>query len=121
LIDNKRNIPYYTNTDFKARFVPNRIIPKNIDAKDFVIQNDVEIVEMYAIDSIDNLIKFELLKMISSGVNIKKCKYCGHYFIPKGRTDTEYCNRVYVGETKTCNEIGPTKTYKESRKENIIH
>jgi len=85
------------------------------------MEKEINIVEMYEIYFLDDLIKFELFKFFSNDINIKKCKYCGHYFVPKGRTDTEYCNRINIGETKPCNEIGATKTYKDSRKGNIIY
>ena len=117
--------PFYTDVIFRTKYCPNITVPKNIkntdELKSYLFEKEIDIVEMYEIYFLDDLIKFELFKVFSNDVNVKKCKSCNHYFVPKGRTDTEYCNRINVGETKPCNEIGATKIYKESRKENIIY
>ncbi|MBR6670864.1 MAG: hypothetical protein IKL31_09025, partial [Ruminococcus sp.] len=33
-------------------------------------------------------------------------------FIPKGRADSAYCDRIVNGETKPCNEIGALNVFK---------
>jgi hypothetical protein len=117
--------PFYTDVIFRTKYCPNTTIPKTIkstdELKNHFLEKEIDIVEMYGIYFLDDLIKFELFKVFNNDVNVKKCKCCGHYFVPKGRIDTEYCNRINVGETKPCNEIGATKTYKESKRGNIIY
>ena len=48
---------------------------------------------------------------------IKKCQNCGMYFIPYSRPNIIYCN--YPKENgKTCEEIGPLKTFKKQLEDN---
>ena len=120
---NEENEPFYTNSPFKTRFVPllnDEAVPENISAED-ISESNLEVVEMYEIDGIDDLIRFELLKMVSSGVLVKKCENCGYYFVPTGRIDTVYCNRLYKDSEKTCAEIGSIKKYKDKVKDNPIY
>ena len=122
---NIENEPLYTNNPFKTRFVPllnGEAVPENISADDISAKN-LEVVEMYEINHIDDLIRFELLKMVSSGVVVKKCANCGQYFVPVGRIDTAYCNRVYKNSetNRTCAEIGSMLKYKEKIKDDPIY
>ena len=119
------NEPYYTNNPFTTRYVPllNGVpVPENISPDDITSKN-LEVVEMYEINGIDDLIRFELLKMVSSGVIVKKCANCGQYFVPVGRVDTVYCNRVYKGSenNRTCAEIGSMLKYKDKIKADPIY
>lgn len=75
---------------------------------------------MYNINTVDNLIRFELLSLVDRDVNIKKCKRCGHFFVPIGRPDTIYCNRIDKGETKPCNEVGAMEALKDKRRNNPV-
>ena len=127
LLDLKRsdNKQYYTNNPFKTQFVPllnGERVPDNISAKDISPKN-LEVVEMYEINNIDDLIRFELLKMVSGGVLVKKCANCGQYFAPVGRIDTAYCNRVYKNSEnqRTCAEIGSMLKYKDKIKGDPIY
>jgi hypothetical protein len=121
--NNEENEPFYTNSPFKTQFVPllnGEAVSENISAED-ISKNNLEVVEMYEIDGIDDLIRFELLKMVSSGVLVKKCENCGYYFVPAGRVDTVYCNRVYKESGRTCAEIGSVKKYKDKVKDNPVY
>ena len=73
------------------------------------------------IDGIDDLIRFELLKMVSNGVLVKKCESCGKYFVPTGRIDTVYCNRLYKETERMCAEIGFIRKYKDKVKDDPIY
>lgn len=116
---------FYTDSHFTTEFVPLKRITDDISTpeqmSEFILRNKVDVVEMYDIDSIDTLIRFELLKMISASLIVKRCKHCGHYFIPKGRVDSEYCDRTIKGEIKPCNIIGSIKQYKNKVAENPVH
>jgi hypothetical protein len=72
-----------------------------------------EIVELYEIDTIRDLFRFEFVKMIEHDIFIKKCKNCGRFFIPKRRADAEYCERVYGDTNRKCSEIGATLRYEK--------
>lgn len=116
---------FYTDCKFTTEFTPLKRVPGNIqttsEMAEYITGNNIDVVEMYDIDCIDTLIRFELLKTIDANLLIKKCKYCGHYFIPKGRIDAEYCDRVAKGETKPCNIIGSMKHYQSRIADNPIH
>ena len=36
---------------------------------------------------------------------LRKCKRCGKYFIMKGNYDTNYCDRVADGQTRSCQAL----------------
>ena len=70
-----------------------------------------EIAELYEINMIKDLIRFEFMKMIEHDIFIKKCKNCERYFIPRGRADAEYCSRIFGESGRKCSEIGATLRY----------
>jgi hypothetical protein len=72
-----------------------------------------EVVELYEIHSIEDMFRFEFIKMIEHDVFIKKCKNCGHFFIPKRRADAEYCERMFEESGKKCSEIGAMVQYEK--------
>jgi hypothetical protein len=86
----------------------------------YSITADPEIVQLYEIDTIGDLCRFELVKMIEHDIFIKKCMNCGYFFIPRGRADAEYCNRYYKDTGRRCNEIGAMIRYEKNVAENPI-
>jgi len=86
----------------------------------FGIIQEPEIVQLYEINIIADLCRFEFIKMIEHDIFIKKCKNCEHFFIPRGRADTEYCNRQYKETGRKCNEIGAMIRYEKNVAENPI-
>ena len=104
---------YLTGT-FRMTVKPDYAFDEDTDIdgiKGALKQGTVNIVEMTDIDTLDDLIRFELFHTLRENQPIKKCKYCGEYFIPHGRMDTEYCNRIKWGEKKRCSEIGAVRNY----------
>ena len=79
-----------------------------------------EVVELYEINTIDDLLRFEFIKMIERDIFIKKCKNCGHFFMPRRRIDAEYCDRVIEGSQRKCSEIGAMLRYERKVAENPI-
>ena len=67
--------------------------------------------QLYEIDTIDDLFRFEFVKMIEHDVFIKKCKNCERFFIPRRRADADYCDRIYGDTHRKCSEIGATLRY----------
>ena len=70
-----------------------------------------EVEQLYEIDCIEDLFRFEFIKMIEHDIFIKKCKNCERFFIPRRRADAEYCDRVYRDTHRKCSEIGATLRY----------
>jgi hypothetical protein len=79
-----------------------------------------EIVELYEVNHIKDLVRFEFVKMIEHDIFIKKCSNCGSFFIPRGRSDVEYCNNLYRDSDKRCNEIGAMLRYERKVADNPI-
>lgn len=129
LIDYNRKLlgksPYYTENYFTSTFEPSKIFIKKYENKDNIINEfknkTVEIVETFILNNNDDLIRFELIQVIKNNIKINKCNLCNNYFIPLGRTDTLYCNRIYKNQNKTCEQIGARLKYIEKNKENPIH
>ena len=76
--------------------------------------------QLYEIDSIEDLFRFEFIKMIEHEIFIKKCRNCERFFIPMRRVDAEYCNRVWGDTQRRCNEIGAMVQYEKRVAENPI-
>jgi len=109
---------------WKTTFEPFPQIPENLSdkkIKDFIMKNSVEYRQICDIPHINGLIVYELLNILTSGAVIKKCRYCGNYFIPLGRSDTVFCDRIAKGETKPCRIIGSLKLHKAAKADNPIH
>jgi hypothetical protein len=79
-----------------------------------------EIVQLYEIDIIDDLFRFEFVQMIEHDIFIKKCKNCERFFIPRGRADSEYCARIYDSNNRKCSEVGATIRHERKIAENPI-
>lgn len=85
-----------------------------------ILQDDAQVFEMYEFVNLDELLGFELTQMALHKCNVRQCAYCGGWFIPEGRADSKYCNRISVGEAKPCCEIGAFRKRAELVKTNPI-
>jgi hypothetical protein len=79
-----------------------------------------EVEQLYEIDDVDDLFRFEFIKMIEYEIFIKKCKNCERFFIPMRRVDAEYCNRLWGDSQRRCNEIGAMLRYEKKVSENPV-
>ena len=86
-----------------------------------LIDNPSTILAEYEINSPDDLIALELFHTVKGELPIKKCRCCGEYFVPAGRSDSEYCSRISLGENKRCAQIGAMRTFKDKYAENPIY
>lgn len=117
--------PYYTAVTFSSQFVPiSRMVNRagSMEQLKAILQdNAIDVVQMYVINDLDDLIRFELLNIATHDLVLKKCKYCGNYFVPYGRSDMEYCPRIYYGENKPCDQIGAMKLYQAEKGKDEIY
>jgi len=114
----------YLSGTFKTMLSPDFAFDESDDMdaiKSSLMSNKVDIVEMVNIDTFSDLIRFDIYNIVKSGLHFKRCRYCGEYFIPRGRTDIEYCNRIKKGEKKRCSEIGAFRVRNVKLKEDPIH
>ena len=60
----------------------------------------------------------ELFKMIQNNLFVKRCGYCGRYFVLKYNYENKYCDRIPSGESKNCQTLGAMKDYQQEIKNN---
>ena len=115
----------YLSGEFKTVLSPDHIfLPGKDDAenvKSTLLQNKVDIVEMVEINSLDDLLRFELFHTLKAELPLRKCKHCGEFFIVRGRVDTEYCDRPKLDGSKPCSIIGATRNYWDSKADDPVH
>ena len=113
----------YLSGKFQTSLMPDHLpMPDSVKKiKSALLEKQVDIVEMVNIETIDDLLGYELYHTLKLELPIRKCKFCGEYFIVYGRIDTEYCDRIKPGESKPCSLVGATKTYWDGKKDNAIH
>ena len=110
--------PLYFETDtFSSRLVISEDISADGDFSieeltDKLKKQKPQIAEMTVLPTGWALLRFELMKMVSLGVPIRKCVNCGRYFILDGRSDIEYCSRPLADQPgKTCQDVGALNKY----------
>ncbi len=89
--------------------------------KALLLENNSRLLAEYEINTPDDLIALELFNTVKGDLPVKKCRCCGEYFVPSGRSDSEYCSRISLGEDKRCAEIGAMRTFKGKFAENPIY
>jgi len=47
---------------------------------------------------------------------MRVCRNCGRYFAVTGRSTTEYCNRLFDSQGRTCKEVGAIAQWTLSKK-----
>ena len=90
-----------------------------IDFRIILTENSFE--SMYTIKSPMSLLVFEMAHVFSQNVALIKCKNCGHYFVPDGRSDQIYC--LYPSpqnKERTCREIGAQITRANKEKNDVV-
>ncbi len=71
---------------------------------------DRSVTQLTVLDTVDDLLRYELFLLVTQGRRYKFCKNCGKPFIPSGRSDAIYCDRVMEGADKPCSKIGAYRT-----------
>lgn len=84
-------------------------------------ESEAGLLEEYELNTPDSLVALEMFRTITEALPIKKCRCCGEFFVPSGRSDSEYCSRISLGEEKRCAQIGAMKTFKGKYAENPIY
>jgi len=62
-------------------------------------------VEELPVYSFQEALEVEVRGMLQNGIRLKRCRNCGHYFVPTTRVDEIYCGAFYEDE-KTCRQVG---------------
>ena len=66
----------------------------------------------YECNSLLSMLQLEFSKMLESGMELRKCKYCGKYFIVKGNYNGSNCDRI-TENNMTCQQLAAIKKHKE--------
>ncbi len=72
----------------------------------------------YDVSTAAEMLELEFTKMLEENIRFRKCKRCGKYFIMKGNYDTNYCDRIADGSTRTCQELAAIENYKTKTADN---
>ena len=94
----------------------NYSLSSSVNSKFFLADNigESSIVYSIAIHTIEQLMYYDLFTVLENELPIKICKNCNMPFIPKGRVDSLYCDRVMPGFKDKCSAIGAINTYKSN-------
>lgn len=99
---------YASNTDFQ-----------HIDFH--IMFFDEEFHSIYTVKSSLSLILFEAAHAMDAQTKFVKCKNCGNYFVPVGRSDSVYCGYPSPqDETKECREVGANATRAKKMKNDVL-
>ena len=76
---------------------------------------------IYTMKSSLSLILFEAAHAMDARTKFVKCKNCGNYFVPMGRSDSVYCGYpAPQDETKECRDVGANATRAKKMKNDVL-
>ena len=67
------------------------------------------------LNTIDDMMRYELIQIILRNVKYKRCQSCGKLFLPVRRKNALYCNRIMPGQKRPCSEVGANLVAVEKR------
>jgi uncharacterized OB-fold protein len=118
--DNMRDT--YTSTSFNTHLMPVGVHAFNhLDVVNKIIDENMPVREVYDINSVQDWFRYEFMYLAKGNVLYKQCKNCGRFFIPSGRSDSEYCERIDTASGKTCKEVGAINTFAKKHENDEIH
>lgn len=106
----KKNILF--QMEFPMRL--NYSLSKSVNSKFFIADNlgASNVVYSVAIHTVKQLMYYDLFTILENDMPLKICKNCNTPFIPKGRADSLYCDRIMPGFKNKCSAIGSINAYK---------
>lgn len=78
---------------------------------------NIGILKTYRSNSVFGLLYAEFWNMIINNISIKRCAFCGKYFIPFSG-NSEYCSRIIKDKNKTCKEYAPMFFHRKKQNDN---
>lgn len=81
---------------------------------------DAPVCKGYHFDTLEDYFLFMISNLLRKDINFSMCAYCGHFFIPKTKKKTRYCDRVRTETNRTCKDIGPEKLQQRMRENSEI-
>lgn len=112
----------YSNTSFNLHLMPVGIHQFNHNSVvEKIVVDFMEVREVYDINSVQDWFRYEFMCLAKGNVLYKQCKNCGKFFIPSGRSDSEYCDKIDATSGKTCKEVGAINTFLKKHENDEIH
>lgn len=68
----------------------------------------------YRFSALQDYLWFVFINFLQYDVNFSECQHCGHFFIPKTKRKTLYCDRIRTEGGRTCKDIGPAVVSKRN-------
>lgn len=91
-----------------------QVIPSNENKEYFI----AEVAES---DDMSSLLYISLIKMVTNNIYVKKCEYCGKYFLIQGRRKTvKYCDNIPEGKTQPCFALAARQKYEQKLENDSI-
>lgn len=104
-----------SKNDYIYEFFEGGVGAQDIDYKILLIEN--ELTPVYTLRSAMSLLLFDFAQVYKNNIGFVKCKNCGKYFVPNGRSDSKYCSfGLDDDQTKTCKDVGAQNTRAEKEK-----
>lgn len=89
---------YFVVDTVELRHIPRETTPGS---------GEFRIYEYYEVKMLQALLKMDFYKALEAGYTIRKCSYCGRYFLLKDARHTKYCDRPSPSNPKyTCAQLG---------------
>lgn len=76
-------------------------------------QEGVSLASYTLLETLEELLYFEFIELLKQGLQVKKCKLCGRYFVLTNKHNADFCDRVYRGH-RTCKQVGAKKNHTET-------
>ena len=118
-LDRLHHLDYNKKTIFFKMEFPIRLnysLSKSVNSKFFIADNlgAKNVVYSVAVHTVRKLMYYDLFTILENNMPLKICKNCNMPFIPKGRIDSLYCDRIMPGFNKKCSAIGSINAYKSN-------
>lgn len=99
-------IPVINNRNIDINKYPESEEKTSSDIVDEIISGNIQAlsVQQYTVDSLEDIVYLDLMKVLQSNININRCENCNRYFIPNNRNDEMYCDRIFKGK-QTCKQL----------------
>jgi len=113
-LDVKRRIHFF-DMSFPVRLSVD--LGEAVDSKFFITQKTDKESIAYSISlcTTEQLMYYDFITSLENNLPFKICKNCNVPFIPKGRVDSLYCDRIMPGFKFKCSAIGAINTYKNNQ------
>lgn len=96
------------------------VTPKPLSEEqiEYVKNLELSMTESYIAYDVQSVALLELFKMIQHNLFVKRCAYCGRYFVLRYSYENKYCDRIPEGEKSNCQVLGAMRDYQQEIKSN---